>query len=31
MIYTICLGSNERRAYYLGFARKRLAALFPEI
>lgn len=31
MIYTICLASNERRAYYLDFARKRLASLFPEI
>lgn len=31
MIYTICLGSNERRAYYLDFARKRLSSLFPEI
>ena len=31
MVYTICIGSNERRKDYLALARKRLSELFPDI
>jgi len=31
MVYTICIGSNERRKDNLALARKRLSELFPDI
>lgn len=31
MVYTVCIGSNERRRQNLEFARKRLLNLFPGI